>query len=114
MPVTLQSIFIPLPDKHQYTKQEVLALELQEDFLREMTVRLDLVFEEISHSNSSVCFANSADVRHELRTTFTRNDIVHYVSAFLAKDYYELGSFEVPFPGSGSIFWEGVAEGRLQ
>lgn len=111
MPIKLQSIFISHPGKQRYTKQEALALGLQVDFLQEMTVRLDLGFENISPPESSVCFANSMDVRPELRTTFTENDMVTYVSAFLTKDCYELDTFEIPFPANSLEFWEGVEKG---
>ena len=108
MRLTLQRIFIAQPDKRLYSKQELFDLKLHADFLNEMADRLELNYDESESTASSVCFANSKEVRPEFRTIFSRKDIIQYVVACLKKNCFELDSDEIPFPMNVSAFWLAV------
>lgn len=109
MDLQLSDIFIPLPDKQYYSKQELLALEIKQDFIQKMERQLDLNYLESENSDSNVCFANHEQLRHEFKMFFSKADIVEFLNRMLPKEDFNIDIDKVPFPRTGEHFWQSIS-----
>lgn len=111
MTLKLADIFMPVPNKWTYTKQELLALLVRQVFMDDFAKRLNLDYVEQDTPEGNLCFANNQEVLPAYRTTFGKLDIVHYIVALLSKQQFNLGMGEVPFPENADAFWAAVNNG---
>lgn len=113
MTLKLDDIFISVPNRWTYTKQELLSLTVRKACMDDFAKRLNLGYVEQDTPEGNLCFANNQEVLPAYRTTFGKLDIVHYVVALLSRWEFNFGMDEVPFPENADAFWLAVENGNL-
>ena len=80
MKIKLTDIFISNYDKWHFSKQELLALEI------------------------NVCFINDEQLRPEYKLFFSKLDVIDYLNLVLKAADFDLKNDKVPFPEVGEFF----------
>jgi hypothetical protein len=98
MNIKLSDIFILKSDKSDYSKKELLALELKKDFINKIAKRLDLIYLENSEKEGNLCFMNNEQLRPEFKVFFSKSDIIGYLSFTLKATNFGIKTDKIPFP----------------
>ena len=104
MRIKLSDIFIPVPDKLCYTKQELLVLEINNGFIDEIAKQLDLTYLKNDDREGNLCFVNNKQLRPAFKMFFSKPDVIDYLNFVLKADDFDIKIDEVPFPGIAEFF----------
>ncbi|WP_194973949.1 hypothetical protein [Aquiflexum lacus] len=79
------------------------------DLMNEFQTNLDLTFE--SNPTPNLCLKDAEEVRDEYKTTFSLQDLTHYLSAIgINKINFKIE--KTPIPKDAGTFWELVRRGK--
>lgn len=99
MNVFLSDIFIydtTIPD---YSKTDLLALEIKSGFLLDLAHHLGLTYNEWD-TEGNLCFAMNRELRREYRQVLTRADVKRYLARTMKEGRYCPEKHRIVFPKS--------------
>jgi hypothetical protein len=82
-----------------------------EDLVNEIQSKLGLTFELNTSPTPNLCLKNAEEVRDEYKTTFSVQDLAHYLSAIGIKNIH-LKTEEITLPKDAATFWRLVRKGK--
>ena len=104
MMIKLSDIFVFPSGKSHCTRPELFARPIKKDFIEKIEKRLELSYLEKGSGEANVCFANEKQLRPAFKQYFSKADLIHYLSAVLPEDSFDIDSDEVPFPDINNFF----------
>jgi hypothetical protein len=85
---------------HQKAKDGTL-----EGLIKEFQTQFDLTFEPNANPTPNLCLKDAVEVRDEYKTTFSSQDLAHYLLA-IGINNINFKIEEIPLPKNVAIFWE--------
>ncbi|MCB0835659.1 MAG: hypothetical protein KDD63_00920 [Bacteroidetes bacterium] len=102
-------IFILPESKIEFTWKELLSLPLNMKGISSIQSQLNLVYQR---DRENTCLANSSEVRHEFRTSFTKSELITYIFSLASKNTINTHQTEIFFPNNSDDFWLLVNSGN--
>ena len=99
MKTKLSEIFISTSKKNDYSKKELLNLDIRQEYIEAVACKTGLAYSEKNLLETNLCYLNSDEIRPEYKLFFTKADLVRYLDQALSSDHYKLAEDELPFQG---------------
>lgn len=104
--VKISDIFIIEQKVGSCTKTELAGLPLRKRFIEEMHQKLGLTYVEGRHEGGSLCYQDTPELRAEYRISYSKSDVVNYISVLMKVDEFNLQKDSVLFPRDQVSFWK--------
>lgn len=83
---------------------------LKDEIVRQFEIKLGLSYLSEKTPQGNLCFVNNKEMRSDFKQTFTKIDILNYISAFLHLPIHK-DFLKIPYPKDTKAFWELVKSG---
>lgn len=97
MEVELSEIFIFKTKEAQYSKESLMAMDINREFTDQLAKYLGLTYMERIEAEENLCYAQNPNIRSGYRMVFSKSDILNYLDRQLKPC--------VPYNKSDTIFF---------
>lgn len=97
MTVKLSELFSCEPDIVEYSKEDLLLLDIRMDFIFLLADHLGMSYGEFDASPTNLCYLQDRDLRPGYRTTFSKADLRKYLLATLRSGIHHVDRDHITF-----------------
>jgi hypothetical protein len=98
MEVKLSEIFIFKTNGSRYSKESLMALDINMELTERLSEYLGLTYLESNEVEGNLCYAQNKNIRSGYRMVFSKPDILNYLDRQLKPGTYYIETDTVVFP----------------